>query len=162
MLRLVQSPAIRQATRANIKLFQRRGLSDASASTSSTTKSNPSLLAGDAGHKATHLHHHLTTLLAISFPLYLLTPTSYIDGTVDKTLGLIVSTSIAGHSWIGLNYVATDYVPKISKGLVGPARVVTALMGVVTAVGLGKVVVNEKGGVKGAVKALWRPVGKKD
>ena len=95
-------------------------------------------------------------------PLYLLTPTSYIDGTVDKTLGLIVSTSIAGHSWIGLNYVATDYVPKISKGLVGPARVVTALMGVVTAVGLGKVVVNEKGGVKGAVKALWRPVGKKD
>mmetsp|Transcript_23010 Transcript_23010/g.41060 ORF Transcript_23010/g.41060 Transcript_23010/m.41060 type:complete len:160 (-) Transcript_23010:396-875(-) len=159
MLRLVQSPAIRRATRSDIHLLRRRTLSSASAT---AKKSSPPLLAGDAGRKATHLHHHLTTLLALSFPLYLLTPSSYVDGTVDKTLGLVVSTAIAGHSWIGLNYVATDYVPKIGRGLVGPARVMTALMGVVTMVGLGKVAVNEKGGVRGAVKALWRPAGKKD
>ena len=61
-----------------------------------------------------------------------------------------------------MNYVATDYVPKISKALLGPARVFNVGLGVVTFLGLSKVALNGKGGLKGAVKGLWRPVEKKD
>ena len=117
----------------------------------------PSLLAGDAGTKATHLHHSLTSFLAVTTPLYFLLPSSYTDGTFDVAFGSLFATVVASHSWIGMNYVATDYVPKISKGLVGPARVANAALGVVTLVGLGLVATNGKGGIKGAVLGLWRP-----
>lgn len=63
---------------------------------------------------------------------------------------------MAAHSWIGLNYVATDYVPKISKSLLGPARVVNLALGVVTLAGLGKIAVGERG-LRGTVMGLWRP-----
>lgn len=56
-----------------------------------------------------------------------------------------------------MNYVATDYVPKISKGLLGPFRVINAVLGVVTFVGLSKIALNGKGGIKGTVKGLWKP-----
>ena len=56
-----------------------------------------------------------------------------------------------------MNYVATDYAPKISRGMMGPARVFNAVLGLATFVGLGKVAMNGRGGVKGAVKGLWRP-----
>ena len=56
-----------------------------------------------------------------------------------------------------MNYVATDYVPKISKKLLGPARVFNAVLGIVTLAGLSKIALNNKGGVKGTVKGLWRP-----
>lgn len=74
---------------------------------------------------------------------------------VDKTIGMALAVNIAAHSWIGLNYVITDYVPKVSKAMVGPARAVTAGIGAVTLVGLGKVAFNDKGGLKGAALGLW-------
>ena len=51
-------------------------------------------------------------------------------------MGTLLAVNIGAHSWIGLNYVVTDYVPKVSKSLVGPARVVSAGIGAVTVVGL--------------------------
>lgn len=84
-------------------------------------------------------------------------PEEYTDGFVDKAFGMLVATTISAHSWIGMNYVATDYVPKISKGLLGPARVFNAVLAGVTFVGLSKIALNDKGGIKGTVKGLWRP-----
>ena len=134
-------------------------------------KSSSSPLAGDSGHKATHLHHHMTTLLALATPLYLFSPTSptttspntsnndYTSTSMlDKSFGLLFATTISAHSWIGLNYVATDYIPKISKALVGPARIVNVGLGVVTFLGLSAIALNERGGLKGCVKGLWRPI----
>ena len=104
----------------------------------------------------------MTTFLALTTPLYLLTPSSYTDGMVDKSFGLLFSTVMAGHSWIGMNYVATDYIPKISKGLVGPARVGNAILAGVTFLGLAKISVNGKGGLRGTVGSLWRPKKKEE
>ena len=76
---------------------------------------------------------------------------------VDKTFGILLSGAISAHSWIGLNYVATDYVPKFSKALIGPVRVVNAALGVVTFLGLSIIALNDKGGIKGTIMGLWRP-----
>mmetsp|Transcript_30710 Transcript_30710/g.55664 ORF Transcript_30710/g.55664 Transcript_30710/m.55664 type:complete len:167 (+) Transcript_30710:157-657(+) len=157
MFRLV-SPTLRQAAnRISSTNATRAKLSSASAAKSTPPPSPSSPLAGDTGHKATHLHHHMTTFLALATPLYIFAPDSYTDGMLDKAFGMGVATAMAAHSWIGMNYVATDYVPKISKKLLGPARVLNAVLGVVTFVGLSKIALNGKGGVKGTVKGLWRP-----
>jgi len=124
-------------------------------SSSSNTSSSSSLLAGDTGTKATHLHHKLTTALALATPLYLLAPLSA-DSIINKAFGLGIATVTAGHSWIGLNYVATDYVPKISKSLVGPARLVNAALAVLTFVGLSRIALNDAGGIRGTVLGLWK------
>jgi succinate dehydrogenase hydrophobic anchor subunit len=133
----------------------RRNLS--SNASSSTTTRQSSALAGDTGRKATHLHHAMTSFLAIAAPVVMFTPDSYTDGMINKGFGMLVATTVSAHSWIGMNYVATDYVPKVSKALVGPARVFNAALGLVTFVGLSKIALNDKGGIKGAIKGLWRP-----
>jgi len=84
-------------------------------------------------------------------------PESYSDGMVGKSLGAILAVNISAHSWIGLNYVVTDYVPKISKKLMGPARIVSAGIGLVTLLGLGKIALMTEGGLKGTLKGLWTP-----
>jgi succinate dehydrogenase hydrophobic anchor subunit len=129
----------------------------ASASASSASSPSPSLLAGDAGHKATHLHHHMTTLLVFATPLYIFAlPDSYTNSIVDKGCGLVIASTISAHSWIGLNYVATDYVPKLSKSVLGPARVLNLGLAVLTLAGLGKIALGERG-LRGTVLGLWRP-----
>ncbi len=50
----------------------------------------------------------------------------------------------------------TDYIPKISKSLTGPARVATAGLAGVTLLGLGKIANNDSGGIRGTVTGLWR------
>jgi len=158
-------PAIRRAVSNNnntFNNFRKTQISHRSNSTSTTTKRNSSAIAGDTGKKATHLHHHMTTALAVATPLYLFTPTSYTDGLVDKSFGILLASTISAHSWIGMNYVATDYVPKISKGLIGPVRVFNVVLGVVTFLGLSKIALNGMGGIKGALIGLWRPQIKDD
>ena len=135
--------------------------------TSPPQSSSSSFLQGDAGNIATHIHHKMTTFLSIATPLYFLTPTytdssttsttttSTTTSTLNKAFGTLLAINISAHSWIGLNYVVTDYIPKISKALTGPARVVTMGIAGVTLVGLGKVAVNDHGGIKGAVVGLW-------
>ena len=55
----------------------------------------------------------------------------------------------------------TDYIPKISKSLTGPARFVTAGLAGVTLLGLGRVATNDQGGIRGTITALWRKDEKK-
>ena len=98
----------------------------------------------------------MTTFLSIATPLYLLSPESMDNSIIDKSIGLLLAFNVSAHSWIGLNYVVTDYVPKVSRAMVGPARVLTAGIGAVTLVGLGKIATNDKGGLKGAALGLWK------
>lgn len=114
-------------------------------------------LEGDSGNLATHGHHAMTVALAGLTPIYFLVPDSYSDGFFNKAFGVALSATITAHSWIGLNYVATDYVPKVSRALLGPARIVNAGMAVVTFVGLSRIAVSSPGGIKGCVKGLWNP-----
>ena len=119
-------------------------------------KSN-SPLDGDSGTFSTHIHHSMSTALVVATPIVCITPDSRTDGIANKMFGLLIAGTLSAHSWVGLNYVVTDYVPKISKSLLGPARFVSAGIGLITFVGLGRVALNDRGGIKGVITALWKP-----
>lgn len=108
-------------------------------------------LAADSGPLSTHKFHTLTMSLAVVAPTYFLIPSSMTDGFVDKAMGVILAGHIAAHQWIGMNYVATDYVPKISKALIGPARVANAGLAGVILLGLSKIALSSPGGIKGCL-----------
>lgn len=95
--------------------------------------------------------------LAVLAPIWFLMPDSYSDGFIGKGFGVLLAGNISAHSWIGLNYVATDYVPKVSKALLGPSRVAIAGMTAVTFLGLTRVSIQSEGGIKGCIKGLWNP-----
>ena len=99
----------------------------------------------------------MTQILAVGTPLILITPDKYTDGFLNKAFGLFMAVNVAGHSWIGLNYVATDYVPKLSKKFLGPARFASAGIGIITLLGLSKIAMNDEGGIKAVMKGLWTP-----
>jgi succinate dehydrogenase hydrophobic anchor subunit len=117
----------------------------------------PAPLEADSGGLATHVHHAMTIGLAVLTPIYFIVPDSYTDSAVNKAFGVFLSANFAAHSWIGLNYVATDYVPKVSKALLGPARFVNFGIFVITFFGMSKIAIAGPGGIKGAVKGLWNP-----
>lgn len=83
------------------------------AASSATRRSMSSVLEGDTGKIGTKIHHGLSTGLAVLTPLYMFTPDSMTDGTLSKMFGLLLTVNITAHSWIGLNYVCRDYVPKV-------------------------------------------------
>mmetsp|Transcript_4937 Transcript_4937/g.8783 ORF Transcript_4937/g.8783 Transcript_4937/m.8783 type:complete len:104 (-) Transcript_4937:183-494(-) len=95
--------------------------------------------------------------LAVLAPVYFMVPESYSDGFFSKSFGVLLSANITAHSWIGLNYVATDYVPKVSKALLPPARYAIAGMSFVTFFGLSRIAISSPGGIKGCIKGLWNP-----
>ena len=123
----------------------------------SSSSGNSGGLAADQGSFATHGHHTINLALAVMAPVYFLVPESYSDGFFGKTFGVLLSGSISAHSWIGLNYVATDYVQKVSKALLPPARAVIAGMSFVTFIGMSRIAGGSPGGIKGCVKGLWNP-----
>lgn len=100
----------------------------------------------------------MTLALTGLAPLYFILPE---DSSVSRGLGVFLSGNIAAHSWIGMNYVATDYVPKVSKALLPPARIFNAGLALVTFVGLTKMSLSSPGGIKGAIRGLWNPDAKK-
>lgn len=114
-------------------------------------------LEADSGSMATHTYHAITTGLAVLAPVYFLVPDSYTDGVFNKVLGVALAGTVSVHSWIGLNYVCTDYVPKISKSLLGPSRVASAGLAAVTFLGLTRIAVSSPGGIKGCIKGIWNP-----
>uniref|UniRef100_A0A7R9WPI3 Succinate dehydrogenase [ubiquinone] cytochrome b small subunit n=1 Tax=Craspedostauros australis TaxID=1486917 RepID=A0A7R9WPI3_9STRA len=140
------------------RLASRAALSRGSARNMSTK----SAIEGDAGALATHAHHTMTTALAVATPVFFLVPDAYTDGIVNKIFGLGLSVNIAAHSWVGMNYVVTDYVPKISKSLTGPARIFNVGLAAITMLGLGRISLSSKGGIKGCLKGLWNPPTKDD
>jgi succinate dehydrogenase hydrophobic anchor subunit len=139
--------------------------SNTTTTTTSSTHTNQnssfSPLQGDAGNIATHIHHKMTTFLAVITPLYFFAPESIIpsneESTLNKVLGTLIAVNVSAHSWIGMNYVVTDYVPKVNKAMVGPARAIVAAMSGVTLLGLTKLALLEKGGIRGSILALWKP-----
>ena len=163
MIQSILSSSQRISRNAAIQMSRRTKSTQASQSQSQSQSSNFNPLEGDSGNIATHIHHKMTTFLAIATPLYLLIPFNDNDSTntstslPNKAFGTMLAINFSAHSWIGLNYVVTDYIPKISKAMVGPARLVTAGIAGVTLLGLGKVAVNDRGGVKGAIGGLWNP-----
>lgn len=129
---------------------------NATASRRLATKSTGPLNA-DSGNIGTHVHHNLSMGLAVLAPVWWLMPDSYSDGFIGKGFGVLLAGNISAHSWIGLNYVATDYVPKVSKALLGPSRVAIAGMTAVTFLGLSRISIQSEGGIKGCIKGLWNP-----
>lgn len=120
------------------------------------SSSKPTALEADYGPLATHFYHKVTFFMAVATPIYFMVPDRWTDGTMNKAFGLALSGAISFHSWMGLNYVCTDYVPKISKSLLGPSRFVTAGIGAVTLLGLSKIALSD-GSIKGVIKGLWNP-----
>ena len=124
-----------------------------------SSSANP--LEADAGALATRVHHGMTTSLAVLTPIFFLVPDSWSDGAFNKAFGILLTTNITAHSWIGLNYVATDYVPKISRALLGPFRFVNVGLAAVTFLGMSKICLSSPGGIKAVVKGVWNPPEKK-
>jgi len=120
-----------------------------------STKPSSSPLNADSGNIGTHVHHNLNLGLAVLAPIWFLMPDSYSDGFVGKGFGVLLAGNISAHSWIGLNYVATDYVPKVSKSLLGPCRLLIAGMTTITFLGLSSLSIQSDGGIKGCIKGLW-------
>ncbi|GMI08814.1 hypothetical protein TrLO_g10169 [Triparma laevis f. longispina] len=115
------------------------------------TAGGNSLLKSDEGPLSTSTYHKVNMLIMGLTPLAFALSPSIINLPVDLLLGLALPL----HAHIGMSYVITDYVPKLSKGLMGPARV--ALLGLtgVTTVGLLKVNIMGEGMTE-TVKSLWR------
>ena len=88
------------------------------AASSATRRNMSSVLEGDTGKIGTKIHHGLSTGLAVLTPLYMFTPDSMTDGTLSKMFGLLLTVNITAHSWIGLNYVCRDYVPKVRANFI--------------------------------------------
>ena len=146
MLRLAQATRL-----APPRIAARRQLSNKGASP----------LEADYGPLATHVYHKLTFFQALAAPLYFLVPDRWTDSTMNKAYGLLLSATFAFHSWMGMNYVATDYVPKLSKALLGPARIFNAGLGAVTLLGLSRIALAD-GSIQGCIKGLWNPPPKKE
>lgn len=141
----------------NLLIKQQRHHAASSSSPSGNTTAGTNLLESDTGALGTKVHHAMTTSLALLTPVYFLTPDSMTDGVISRTFGTLFAINASVHSWIGLNYVARDYVPKISYALLGPARLAIAGLSIVTLVGMSKIALTSPGGLKAVVKGAWNP-----
>ena len=109
------------------------------------------VLRSDEGKIATKVYHQVNMLVLGLTPIAFALSPSFLNKPVDFALGLALPL----HAHIGMSYVITDYVPKVSKALLGPARVVLLGMTAVTVLGLTKL--NIFGvGMTEVVKSLWR------
>mmetsp|Transcript_10530 Transcript_10530/g.13962 ORF Transcript_10530/g.13962 Transcript_10530/m.13962 type:complete len:151 (-) Transcript_10530:934-1386(-) len=118
-------------------------------------------LEGDVGPLSTRVHHGVMLGLAVMTPIYFILPDNVTDGALGKAFGMFMTLNITAHSHIGLNYVATDYVPKISKALLGPSRIAIAGLSGITLIGMSVICFSSPGGLKGAVKGVWNPLPEK-
>jgi len=124
--------------------------------------SSNSFLEADSGKLATHTYHIMSTSLALLTPVVFLAPDKYSDSAFGKAFGVLLASNIASHSWIGVSYVVTDYVPKVSKALLMPARVANLGLSMIIFAGLSKISISSPGGIKGLIKGLWDRSPKKD
>lgn len=109
---------------------------------------------GDTGTLATRGHHAMILALTGLAPVWWVLPE---ESSISRGLGVLLSANVAAHTYIGMNYVATDYVPKISKALLPPARVFNVGLTLITLIGLTKMSLTSPGGIKGAIRGLWNP-----
>ena len=118
---------------------------------STIQKRNMSLLNADSGSQATSGYHKINLAITALTPLAFALSPSPLSMPIDILMGLALPI----HAHIGMNYVITDYVPKLSKGAVGPARIFMLGLTGVTILGCAKI--NFMGpGLTETVKGLWR------
>jgi len=122
----------------------------------SSSKAPAELLKADQGPLSTHVNHGMSKFLAVAAPVLFLWPGDS-DNFVNKAFSVLVAVNISAHSWIGLNHVCADYVPKISKSLLPPVRYANAGIGLFILLGLSKIALFSKGGIVGCIKGLWNP-----
>lgn len=118
-------------------------------------KSNPFMLEADAGALSTRFYHGTALAMAVMAPAYFLTPDSMTDGMPSKLFGLALAANFTAHSWIGMNYIAVDYIPKINKSYLGPFRYINLGMAALMFFGMGKIALTSPGGIKAVVKGPW-------
>jgi succinate dehydrogenase (ubiquinone) membrane anchor subunit len=115
-----------------------------------------SILNADSGSMASSGYHKINLVIMGLTPVCFALSPSPIAMPLDIALGVALPL----HAHIGMNYVITDYVPKLSKGAVGPARLVMLALTTTTVLGLLKVNVMGEGMTE-TVKKLWRGEEKK-
>eukprot|EP00968_Pinguiococcus_pyrenoidosus_P001546 scaffold69_cov248-Pinguiococcus_pyrenoidosus.AAC.40 len=111
----------------------------------------PSFGAADHGKIGTNMYHVINNVTLFVTPLAFILPQGY---TMPIDLALNVLFPIHGH--IGLNYVVTDYLPKIFPASFFPAaRIAVAGLTGITFLGLLKL--NLMGpGLTATLKSLWK------
>ena len=121
-----------------------------SARVTSRAFSSMNFLNADSGSMATSIYHRVNTATLVLTPIAFLVPSS-LSLPVDLSLGVLFPV----HGHIGLNYVVTDYLPKIAPISMLPAARM-AVMGItgVTALGLLKINVMG-GGITKTLRSLW-------
>ena len=102
---------------------------------------------------------HKTNIAAMALaPLILVLPDS---GVATTSYNVVMGIALPLHGHIGMTGILTDYVPKLSKGLLTPARYAMVGLTAVTVLGLLKHNLAGDGMTK-SLKALWRQPEKKD
>jgi hypothetical protein len=86
-------------------------------------------------------------MLAVATPIALVVGPSLFSSTVDMGLGVVVPY----HMLVGMNIIATDYIPTGARGAAGGAIAAATLL---TAMGFLRLNMNE--GVTETVKDFWR------
>merc|ERR1712139_392601 len=120
----------------------------------SSTAAQPSGM--DSVLKADHSSASLKLYHATNNAAIALTPVAFLlpDGSAPSmALNVFLGIVFPVHGHIGMSGVLTDYVPKFSKSLLGPARM--ALLGLTSVTVLGLLKLNLTGdGMTNSVKAL--------
>lgn len=109
------------------------------------------MIRADEGALGVRVYHYVNLGLLGLTPIAMVTPAPMTFG-----MDMILALALPLHGHIGMNYVLTDYVPKVfGKAGRGPARLIMFGITGFTAAGLLKL--NFFGaGVTGALKNLWR------
>ena len=155
---MLVSAATRRAASFVVGQSSKRSTTLVSSSRRFQSTKSPGILEADSGSLATRAHHTMTTSLAVLTPVFFMVPDSYTDGFLNKVFGVALAGNIAAHSWIGMNYVCTDYVPKFfPKSFLGPSRIFNVGLAAVTFLGLSRISLSSPGGIKGCIKGLWNP-----
>ena len=109
--------------------------------------------AADHSSSMLSLMHKTNIAALVLTPLALLTPDNG-TSTIAMVFNVAVGLSFPIHAHIGMSGVLTDYVPKLSKSALGPARFALVAITGVTVVGLLKH--NLAGdGIAKSLKSLW-------
>jgi len=99
-----------------------------------------------------HLFHKTNIAAMALAPLILVLPDS---GAATMGYNVVMGLALPLHGHIGMTGILTDYVPKVSKAALTPARYVMVGITAITVLGLLKHNLAGDGMTK-TLKALWR------
>eukprot|EP00636_Phaeomonas_parva_P018296 CAMPEP_0118853792 /NCGR_PEP_ID=MMETSP1163-20130328/2250_1 /TAXON_ID=124430 /ORGANISM="Phaeomonas parva, Strain CCMP2877" /LENGTH=139 /DNA_ID=CAMNT_0006786405 /DNA_START=88 /DNA_END=507 /DNA_ORIENTATION=+ len=129
----------------------RRGVGAAVAARRCFSSGGMDFFKADSGKLAVGVYHKINTATLFVTPIAFMLPTGY-TMPVDLALGVLFPI----HSHIGLNYVVTDYLPKILPTSIFPA-VRMGVAGLTGVMMLGLLRLNIGGpGITQTLKSLWK------